>query len=209
MFKKPITMFATAAVAASLVSAGCATTSGDAQNQAAGALLGAALGCGIGALITQDARGCAIGAAIGGMAGWGVVKVRQGQVKQVSSAQDSARLFGLTKPVASPLVKIKSGTSSPQTLRPGQTVTITTDYALLLPPSASVASVDESWTLKKDGKVLHSFPGEASKRAAGGYARDWEMDLPANSAPGTYVVEHKVRAGSSYDTQQSSFVVKS
>lgn len=210
MFKnKPINLFATAAVATSLVISGCATTSGEAQDQAGGAILGAALGCGIGALITRDARGCAMGAAMGAVAGWGAVKIRQGQVKQVSSAQDNARLFGLTKPVDSPLVKIKSGTSSPQIVRPGQTVTITTDYALLLPPSASVASVDESWTLKKDGKVLRSVPGEASKRSAGGYARDWEMDIPANSPPGTYVVEHKVKAGSSYDTQQSSFVVKS
>ncbi len=197
MFNRSASRFAAVAVAASLVTAGCATTGGEAQEQAGGAVVGALLGCGIGALTTGKAEGCAAGAVAGAVAGWGAVKIRQGQVRKVSSEQENLRLFGLTKPVDSPLVKIKNGSSSPKTVRPGQTVTITTDYAVLLPPSESAASVEESWTLKKDGKTLTSQPAKAAKRSAGGFARDWELDMPADSAPGTY------------DTDKSTFVVKS
>ena len=209
MFKKPINMFATAAVSASLVISGCATTSGEAQDQAGGAVLGAALGCGVGALITRNARGCAVGAAMGAVAGWSAVKISQYQAKQVRSAQADARLYGLTKPVDSPQVRIRSGASSPTSVRPGAPIQMKTDYSVLLPASQSVASVDESWTLKKDGKVLYAIPAVAKQRTDGGWIANATIDVPTNAVPGTYVIEYKVKSGSSYDTQQSSFVVKS
>jgi hypothetical protein len=33
------------------------------------------------------------------------------------------------------------------------------------------------------------------------------VPIPKNAEPGTYVIEHKVQAGNSYDTDESTFVV--
>ncbi len=177
--------------------------------QALGAGLGAAVGCGIGALVTRDARGCAAGAAIGGAIAFTAVKINQYQAKQVRSSKADARLYGLAKPVNSPQVKIRKGTSNPTAIKPGQAVTITTDYSLMLPASTSDTKVSESWALKKDGKVLYTLPAQVNERTPGGWSTSAAIDVPKNASPGTYVVEHKVKVGSSYDTDESTFVVKS
>jgi hypothetical protein len=209
MVTKRTTSALAAAVAASLVASGCATTGSEGEQQALGAGLGAALGCGVGALITRDAKGCAAGAAIGGVVGFTVVKLNQYQAKQVRSATAEERLYGLTKPVDSAQVKIRKGVSTPKAVRAGQAVVITTDYSVLLPKADPEVAVAESWSLKKDGKVLYSLPAQQNERTPGGWAATATIDVPANAPPGTYVVEHKVQAGSSYDTDESTFVVKS
>jgi predicted small secreted protein len=209
MVTKRTTSVLAATVAASLVVSGCATMDGEGQQQAVGAGLGAALGCGIGALITRDARGCAAGAAVGGVIGFTVVKINQYQAKQVRSVTADERLYGLTKPVDSAQVKIRSGASTPKAVRAGQAVVITTDYSVLLPKAEAQVAVAESWSLKKDGKVLYSLPAQQNERTPGGWVATATIDVPADAKPGTYVVEHKVKAGSSYDTDESTFVVKS
>jgi hypothetical protein len=209
MARKTMALVLAASVSASLVTSGCATMGEEGQAQALGAGLGAAVGCGIGALITRDGRGCAAGAAIGGAIGFTAVKINQYQAKQVRSSKADARLYGLTKPVNSPQVKIRKGTSSPKAVRAGEAVTITTDYSVMLPASDVDTKVSESWALKKDGKVLYSLPALVNERTPGGWSTSAAIDIPANAQPGTYVVEHKVKAGSSYDTDESTFVVKS
>lgn len=209
MYTKTTTLVLAAAVSASLVTSGCATMGDEGQMQALGAGLGAAVGCGVGALVTRDAKGCAAGAAIGGAIGFTAVKINQYQAKQVRSSKADARLYGLTKPVNSPQVKIRKGTSNPSSVKAGQAVTITTDYSLMLPTSASDTNVSESWALKKDGKVLYTLPAQVNERTPGGWSTSAAIDVPQNAQPGTYVVEHKVKVGSSYDTDESVFVVKS
>lgn len=209
MYTQRKTSVLAAAVAASLVLSGCATMDGEGQQQALGAGLGAAVGCGIGALITRDARGCAAGAAIGGALGFAVVKINQYEAKQVRSVTADARLYGLTKPVDSAQVKIRNGASTPKAVKVGQEVVISTDYSVRVPKSESTVSVSESWSLKKDGKVLYSLPAQQNARAPGGWVATATIPVPADAPPGTYVVEHKVKAGSSYDTDESTFIVKS
>lgn len=196
----------TAAVALTL--SGCATT-GDGQSQAMGAGIGAALGCGVGALVTGDAKGCAAGAAIGGVLGWGVVAINQYQARQVRSSSADSRVYGLTKPVSSTQVKIRKGSNSPKSVRAGQPVNIVTDYSVMLPSSASSAMVTESWALKKDGKVVTHLPEKSTSRSAGGWEAQAEITIPPDVPPGTYVIEHTVKSGSSYDTDESTFVIRS
>jgi hypothetical protein len=198
-----------AAVAATLILTGCASMDADSQQQAMGAGIGAALGCGVGALITHDARGCAAGAAIGGVVGFGAVALSQYHARQVRTAQQEASLYGLTKPVSGVQVKIRKGTASPKVVNPGKQVEVATRYSLFLPQGESSVAVSESWVLKKDGKTLTTIPAEAAVRSAGGFEVTGFFPVPANATPGTYVVEHVVKAGSSYDTDESSFVVKS
>ncbi|NJD08761.1 MAG: hypothetical protein FIA97_20060 [Methylococcaceae bacterium] len=205
--------FASAFVALPLLVGGCATQQGKDQavGAAGGAVGGAALGCLTGFIASGSAGGCAKGAAIGGavgaVAGWGAVKLSQYQAEQVRSAQADQTMYGLTKPVDSVQVKIRKGSSTPTSVAPGDTVKLTTDYSVMLPPSVPSTSVSENWTLKKDGKVLTELPAASVQRAAGGWAADGSIPLPKNTNPGTYVVEHKVKAGSSYDTDESTFVV--
>jgi hypothetical protein len=201
------TIFALAAAAAVSVS-GCATM-GEGEQQAWGAGIGAAVGCGIGALITHDARGCAVGAAIGGMAGFGVVKLNQYEARQVKSAKAEARMYGLTKPVDSAQVKIRKGSASPKVVKAGSKVKLSTRYSVFLPKTASSVSVSEGWALKKDGKEIMTIPAEPTNRTAGGWEAGGSISMPKDAPPGTYVIEHVVKAGSSYDTDESTFIVKS
>jgi hypothetical protein len=191
-----------------IVLSGCQTT-GEANEQAMGAGVGAALGCGVGLLIGGRAENCLAGAAAGGLLGWGVVKLNQYQAHQVRSASADQRVYGLTQAVNSPQVKIRKGTSAPRRVRPGQSVDISTDYSLMLPPGDRSAKVKESWVLMKDGKVLANLPPQTNRRTAGGWAASAEIPIPGDAAPGTYVVEHKVSAGSSYDEDESTFTVRS
>jgi methionine-rich copper-binding protein CopC len=204
--KKNLGTIGVAAIAIVAVS-GCAST-GSVQDQAIGTGVGAALGCGVGALITGDARGCATGAAVGALVGFGTVAISQYNAKQVRSASTDARVYGISTAPSSPQVKIRKGSSAPSTVSPGDSVTITTDYSVALPANVSQTAVSEAWVLKKDGKKLADLPTKSAKRSAGGWQSDAEITVPANIEAGTYVIEHRVRAGSSYDTDDSVFVVR-
>ena len=195
-----------------LLLAGCATQQGNDQliGAGGGALGGAALGCLIG-LAAGGGKGCATGAAIGAatgaVVGWGAVKLSQYQASQVRTPQEDQRLYGLTKSVDTTQVKINKGTSTPGTVRPGGSVRLFTDYSVQLPPKQNTAPVSESWTLKKDNKVLAELPPQNNQRTSGGWNADATVPIPTNASPGTYVIEHKVASGNSYDTDESSFVV--
>lgn len=193
------------AVAAALTASGCQTTGG-VQDSIAGAGIGAALGCGVGALI-GGSRGCAVGGAIGAAAGLTVVAINHYEARQVRSSVEDRRVYGLTKPVSSPQVKINKSSNSPRTARAGQKVDIATAYSVRLPPGESAASVNESWTLKQNGKTVAALPAQKNKRTDGGWEAEAEISIPEGTAPGTYVIEHKVQAGSSYDTDTSQFVI--
>lgn len=195
-----------------LLLAGCATQQGNDQlmGAGAGALGGATLGC-LAGLAAGGGSGCATGAAIGAatgaVAGWGVVKYNQYQASQVRSAQDDQRLYGLAKSVDTAQVKIHKGTSKPSPVRPGGSVKLFTDYSVQLPANTKAIQVAESWTLKKDGKVLAEMPAQTSQRSSGGWNADASIPIPKGANLGTYVIEHKVQAGDSYDTDESTFVV--
>jgi hypothetical protein len=176
-----------------------------------GALGGAALGCLTGFIAGGNASSCgtgaAIGAATGAVVGWGAVKLSQYQASQVRTPTDDQRMYGLTKPVDTTQVKIRKGSVTPRTVKPGDSVKLTTDYSVMLPPKTPSTQVAESWTLQKDGKVLAELPQKSTDRASGGWNADAMIPIPKNAELGTYVVEHKVQSGTSYDTDESNFVV--
>lgn len=201
-----------AALLCPMLLGGCATQQGNDQAMGAGvgALSGAALGCLIGYAASGN-HGCATGAAIGAgaglVAGWGAVKYSQYQAEHVRTAQEEQRVYGLTKAVSTPQVKINKGSSQPSKVKPGDPVMLNTEYSVQLPSGMSTAPVSESWTLKKDGQVLTALPEQTSQRTSGGWNIDATVPIPGNAAPGTYVIEHKVVSGKSYDTDESTFIV--
>jgi hypothetical protein len=193
--------------------AGCASQQGNDQlmGAGAGAVGGAALGCLTGFIAGGNASSCgtgaAIGAATGAVVGWGAVKLSQYQASQVRTPTDDQKMFGLTKPVDTTQVKIRKGSSSPRTVKPGESVNVATDYSLMLPPKTASTQVTETWTLEKDGKTLAELPQKNTDRASGGWNADATIPVPKNAELGTYVIQHKVQAGTSYDTDESTFVV--
>ncbi len=183
---------------------GCATQEENQQLLGAGA--GAAVGCAGGAAV-KGKEGCITGGVLGAAVGWGVTA--HYQASQVRSQQQDQKIYGVTKPVSATQVKIRKGSSTPKQVHPGDTVKVLTDYSLLIPAKISSVQVEESWVLMKDGKVLSTLPGQRSDRAAGGWMADASIKIPADAKPGTYVTEHRVKADSSYDTDESTFIVGS
>lgn len=199
-------------VSSQFILSGCATTEGNDLLKGAGmgALSGAALGCVVG-LAAGGGSGCAQGAAIGAVSGavvgWGTVKYQQYQASQVRSASEDQRLYGLAKSVDTAQVKINKSSSSPSPVRPGDSVQIATDYSIRLPSQQTVSPVSESWTLKKDGQVLAALPQQESQRSSGGWNANAVIPIPSGATNGTYVIEHKVQSGNSYDLSISTFDV--
>jgi hypothetical protein len=199
--------FAGISAIVSLSMFGC-TSTGSVQDQAIGTGIGAAIGCGVGTLITGDARGCAAGAAVGALVGFGTVTISQYNARQVRTAKADKRVYGISTSPKSPQVKIRKGTSAPKTVKPGEEVNIATDYSVMLPKGVADTSVTESWSLKKDGKTITQLPQKAAQRTAGGWQADATISIPGRVSAGTYVIEHRVQSGGSYDTDESIFVVE-
>ena len=186
---------------------GCANQG--ANTQLLGALAGALTGAASGAAIGGDWKGALIGAAAGAALGWGTAKLLEYHSTQVRSEAEERQIYGVTERVQSPLVKLQKGSNSPSQLGPGGQIQVATNYSVLLPQSMMAAEVDESWIVKKDGKVLMELPPQHVKRTGGGWQTNASFAIPKNAAPGTYVIEHKVQSGTSYDTDESVFVVGS
>lgn len=205
--KTSTTKVLSAATLCCSVATGCVTTTG--QQQATGAGLGALTGAGLAALAGGDTKAIVAGALAGGLVGWGAVKLHQYQSTQTRSAVADQQLYGLTEPVTGTTVKIRRGICEPGTVQKGQSVKVVTDYSVMAPQGGSTVAVSESWALKKDGSLLANIPAPqgGQMRPAGGYAAEAYIPIPANAAPGTYVVEHKVQSGTSYDVDESVFVV--
>jgi hypothetical protein len=188
------------AIATAITVSGCETTGG-AQENVAGAGIGALVGCGIGALI-KGSRGCAVGAGIGAAAGLAYVAIKHYEARRTGP------VIGATTTVTSPKVTIDESTNSPRMVRAGQTLDVTTDYSLRLPPGESSASVTEAWVLKQNGRTVYALPKQTNNRTEGIWEAEAEISVPDGAAPGAYVIEHRVQAGSSYDTRSSKFTVK-
>jgi hypothetical protein len=185
---------------------GCATK--DSNNQVMGAGGGAAIGALLGQALGRDTKSTLIGAAIGAALGWGTVKLMGYKSKPVRSAEDDARIYGLSSHTDSPLVKIQRGTSNPKEVHAGDKVTINTDYSLQLPAEVKSTEVTEGFVLKKDGEKIADLPPKTLQYGSGGFLSEAVIVVPDNAKPGTYVIEHKVQAGSSYDVDESVFLVK-
>jgi tetratricopeptide (TPR) repeat protein len=112
-----------------------------------------------------------------------------------------------TGPENTTLVKIQKATASHVTAKAGDTVEFLTEYSLTLPEGARRKFVEATWVLKRNGKKIGTEGISARMAKAGVNSAANELTLPPRVRPGTYVVEHRVRAENSYDVAQSSFSV--
>jgi serine/threonine protein kinase/tetratricopeptide (TPR) repeat protein len=112
-----------------------------------------------------------------------------------------------TGPENTTLVKIQKATASHVAAKAGDTVEFLTEYSLTLPEGARRKFVEATWVLKRNGKKIGTEGISARMAKAGVNSAANELTLPPRVRPGTYVVEHRVRAENSYDVAQSSFSV--
>ncbi|MDI1230919.1 MAG: hypothetical protein PSU93_07220 [Methylobacter sp.] len=191
-----------AAVCSGVLLTGCAT-----MEQSAGL---AALGCaGAGALTGALTGSAGIGAAAfagcGALAAVGIYNYHSSQTRTV---QQDQKLYGYA-PVSSTEVKIRNATASPEKVRAGDTLKIAMDYSVMAPKGTQDVDVKESLVLKRDGKVLKTLDERIIKRPLGGGSSEVDFKIPAKLPSGTYVIEQKVTAGTSYDVRPAVFVVGS
>lgn len=128
---------------------------------------------------------------------------------QARSAEQDQKLYGYTTPANGAEVKIRNITAVPETVRTGDTLIISTDFSVMAPNGTQNVDVQETMTLKKDGRVLKKLGDESQSRPLGGRVSEVDFKIPAGMPAGTYVIEQKVQAGSSYDVRPVVFVVGS
>jgi len=191
-----------AAVYSGVLLTGCAT-----WEQSAGL---AALGCAatgglVGGLTGSAGIGAATFAGCGALAAIGIYNYHSSQTRTV---QQDQQLYGYA-PVSSTEVKIRNATASPERVRPGDALKIAMDYSVMAPKGILDVDVKESLILKHDGEVLKTLDERTVKRPLGGGSSEVDFTIPAKLAPGTYVIEQKVTAGTSYDARNAVFVVGS
>ncbi|MFO1436644.1 MAG: hypothetical protein U1F34_09970 [Gammaproteobacteria bacterium] len=183
---------------------GCTGTGNTTEDTAVG---GAAVGALIGGLL-GGWEWAAVGAASGAALGWVTGKAIEAQeIAARNSAQDQ-QLYGYSAPADSVFVHVNSATSTPKQVAAGGTVDVVTDYSLALPKGTASADVLATSVLMKDGEKLMEFKGKPVAKAAGGYTIKLPINIPDKAAPGTYVIQHTISAGSTYDTAESTFIVK-
>ena len=195
----------TTAICTALV-AGCAAPGG--SNTVGNTTTGTAA---VGALIGGLAggwEGAAIGALSGAAVGWAAGKVIESKEVAARSQTQDQQLYGYAAPTDSVFVNINSATSTPQMVTPNSTVEVVTDYSLSLPANAPQTQVSVTGVLLKDGVQLMDFKNQPATKSAGGYTIKLPVSIPSNAAPGTYVIRHTVSAGTTYDTAESTFIVK-
>jgi len=180
---------------------GCAT-----MEQSFGA---ATLGCaGVGILtgvLTKNAgAGAGAGAGCLALAGIALYSYHSSQTRSVAEDQ---RMYGYTSPVNTTEVKIRNATAFPETVRAGDKLKIALDYSVMAPQGTNSVDVQETMTLKKDGKVLQELSNRPVARQLGGGSSEVDFTIPQKMPPGTYVIEQKVQAGTSYDVRPTIFVV--
>jgi hypothetical protein len=190
-----------ALVCSGTLMAGCAT-----MEQSAGL---ATLGCtGVGVLTAVLTKNSGIGAGAGAgclaLTGLAIYGYHSSQTRTV--AQDQ-QLYGYTAPVNSTEVKIRNASANPETVRVGDTLKIGMDYSIMAPRGTQNVSVQETMVLKRDGKVLQTLSERPIVRQLGGGSSEVDFKIPEKMPPGTYVIEQKVKAGTSYDVRPTVFVV--
>ena len=192
-----------AAVCSGVLLTGCAT-----WEQSAGlAALGCAAAGGLaGGLTGSAAIGGATFAGCGAIAAIGIYSYHTSQTR---TAQQDQQLYGYTAPVNSTEVKIRNAMASPERVKAGDTVKLTLDYSVMAPKGTQNVNVDESMVLKHDGKVLQTLSERPINRPLGGSSSEVDFTVPAKMPSGTYVIEQKVTAGTSYDVRPAVFVVGS
>lgn len=122
---------------------GCQTTDGTQDRSVRVHILGVVLGS-----ITGAFTDAVVGTAVSIATGLATFAINNYRSKQVNSTAEERRIYGATRSITKPQVKIQKTRNTPIIVKAGWKVTIQTIYWLNLPRGQSTAPVAESWTIK-------------------------------------------------------------
>lgn len=133
------------------------------------------------------------------------------QSTQVRTVEEDQKLYGygLDKSVTSTTVKIRNASATPNQVKVGEEIKAKTEYSIMVPEQGQKVEVTEISILKKDGEVLFESEPKTEMRAAGGWNMEIGIPMPEDAEPGTYVIEQRIKAGTSNDVRELPFVVVS
>ena len=178
--------------------AGCET-----YGEAAG--LGGALGAGTGAIIGHQSghtvEGALIGGALGAVTGLIVHDVK---VRQAKSRQETAQTYNY-QPSQGEMLTFERAEVLPASVRPGEEISSTMQYALL--GVGSGAQVSEQRTLMQGDRVISDISTQNFTRQDGTWVSDLPFRLPGNLQPGQYTVVTTVRTSRSAISGRAAFTV--
>jgi outer membrane protein OmpA-like peptidoglycan-associated protein len=155
-----------------------------------GAGIGAVLGGITGAAVAKHDRalgaaiGAAAGAAVGGLVGWQIGEYRANKIKEGPQAAVEKKYV----PEQGVVAKIDSTGATPAQLKPGDQIILKTVYTVLTPPQQGAVAVKEVRTIRFNNESMGQFE-RTTNLSAGSYATEQPLTLPADAAPGTYMVE--------------------
>jgi predicted small secreted protein/Tfp pilus assembly protein PilV len=186
----------------------CTTPSGTyspGKSAGAGALGGAAAGAAIGSIIGaatgSPATGAWVGAATGAIAGGigGALYARH-MNQQMRSREAAAQQYNYSSSRGS-VVDINEVRTSPTSVRPGQTVDISTTYTILTPqdPPTQVTLYRE---VRHNGQVVGQPHSVQATNKNGTHQDRVGFTVPRSAPPGTYMVSNRI--SSSYGTAERS-----
>ena len=173
-----------ALLAMCILVAGCETTG---QSAGLGAVLGGTTGAIIGNQSHHAWQGALIGAAVGGLAGYAVKKL---QDRQTKNAQQTAQENNYT-PSQGLKLNYKGGSVSPGTVKPGDKVVASVEYAALGTGSNGI-DVEEQRILSQGDKTLGTMSKDKVHRTDGTWESSVEFQVPKNATPGQYTVAQNV-----------------
>lgn len=191
------------ALIAALVLAGCETTG---QSVGLGAILGGATGAIIGNQSGHAAEGALIGAAVGAAAGWVADKIVKNRQSRLAKGPAETAAENNYKPEEGFRLEMKGGTVSPGTVKRGDTVVTSYQYATL--GAGNGVPVQEACVLKQGEKQLTVLDRKTVTRTDGTYENLIEFQVPPSAAPGEYIITQNVAAQGKERQRDVSFDVK-
>jgi hypothetical protein len=184
---------------------GCASvdqTARDNPNTTIGAGAGVLVGAVVGGLIGGK-RGALIGGLLGGLAGGAVGHYLDQQEKDRLQTSRDYRY----SPAQGARIKIETVRVNPAALSPGETVNINLTYAVLTPTADTQVLVRETREILLNGNSVGKTSIEIS-REGGTWKSTVPITLPANAAPGKYLVIASIDSRTAgTDRRETSFQV--
>lgn len=167
--------------------------------------VGAGTGGAGGALIGGIASG-GTGALIGGLAGvlaGGVIGNLLDRQERTRAATAESTAYTVEK---GNLVRIEEVSLNPQAIRPGETLNVNVQYAIITPSGRDPMRIQEVRQIYYQGELVGN-PVVELERQDGTYWSTLPIKLPASAAPGRYDVVVGVQMNGTLDRWEARFTV--
>lgn len=198
MKKKALYAATAALVCILLMEAGCQSYG---QTAGLGALIGAGTGAAIGSARGEAGTGALIGAAVGGLAGLIAHDIRARRVRdQRATAADYNY-----QPAQGEVLRMENVQVAPSTVKPGNLVEASMQYALLGTGPSGV-SVVETRQLREGPNVLAETSGTVA-RTDGTWVSTQTFQIPPSALPGQYTIVQTIQTPQSRVSGTSTFTV--